>query len=238
MDYQNLKYLDRDDQLSGDTNDAHRVQMEGRIRNLHTMLPGIVVSFDADKQTAQVQPAIKRIFTTGADDEAPIGPVNLPPCVDCPVVFPGGGDFVLTFPVKAGDECILLFSERAIDYWYAYGGIQLPAEYRLHDLSDAIVIVGLNSQPRKLANLCMSGTELRSRDGQSYLRMENGQITIKGNVLIEGNATVSDQLTAQNGVQITGSLQATGEITAEGTSVHSHTHGGVQPGSGNTGVPN
>jgi len=32
-------------------------------------------------------------------------------------------------------------------------------------------------------------------------------------------------------------MTVTGDVTAEGTSVHTHKHGGVQTGGGQTGVP-
>jgi hypothetical protein len=156
--------MQRDAQVAGGLEEAHAAQIEGRLKDLHTCLPGIIVSFDPATQTASVQPAIKRIFTER-------GAVNLPVCVDVPVAFPGGGDFWLTFPVKAGDECILLFSERAIDFWHANGGTQLPAEYRMHDLSDGIAQVGLNSQTKKLTALQMDGAELRSRSRSSFIKL-------------------------------------------------------------------
>lgn len=166
-----ISKLQRDAQQAASPEEAAAAQIDGRLKDLHTMMPGIIVSFDVDKQTAVVQPAIKRIFTER-------GPVNLPVCVDVPVAFPGGGDFFLTFPVKAGDECILGFSERAIDNWYASGGTQSPAEYRLHDLSDGIAQVGLNSQPNKLAAFNATDVELRTRDGSSFVQMKpDGTIT-------------------------------------------------------------
>lgn len=189
--------VQRDQQLTATPEEAHAAQIDGRLKDLHTCLPGIIASFDPDTQTASVQPAIKRIFTEK-------GAVNLPLCVDVPVAFPGGGDFFLTFPVKAGDECILMFSERAIDNWHASGGTQTPAEYRLHDLSDGIAIVGLNSQPHKLVALQMTGAELRTRGRSTYIRLEDGSIYIKGNIIHEGN------------VQQTGNLNRTGTSTTAG----------------------
>lgn len=148
-------------------------QIKTKLLNLHTMLPGIIASFDPVRQTAQVQPCIKRLFIDK-------GAVNLPLCVDVPVEFPGGGGFFLTFPVKVGDECVLSFSERAIDYWYLNGGVQLPAEYRLHDLSDAIARVGLNSQPKNIPSFKIDGTQLRSRDGEFYIEIDdNGKVRIQ-----------------------------------------------------------
>ncbi|MFW8450019.1 Gp138 family membrane-puncturing spike protein, partial [Klebsiella pneumoniae] len=63
--------------------------------------------------------------------------VNLPLLVDVPVVFPRGGGCTLTFPVKPGDECLVIFADRCIDFWWQSGGIQEPVDERMHDLSDA-----------------------------------------------------------------------------------------------------
>lgn len=231
--------VQRDQQLTATQEEAHAAQIEGRLKDLHTCLPGIIASFDPDTQTASVQPAIKRIFTEK-------GAVNLPLCVDVPVAFPGGGDFFLTFPVKAGDECILMFSERAIDNWHASGGTQTPAEYRLHDLSDGIAIVGLNSQPHKLASLQMTGAELRTRSRSTYIRLEDGTIFIKGNIVHEGDhqqtgnlnrtgtSTTTGKITGQGGMAVSGGAGTTfsGNVTHTGGSITSlgkkidgsHTH--------------
>ena len=177
-----ISNVQRDQQLTATAEEAHAAQIDGRLKDLHTCMPGIVVSFDPDAQTAVVQPAIKRIFTER-------GAVNLPVCVDVPVAFPGGGDFFLTFPVKAGDECILMFSERAIDNWHVAGGTQPPAEYRLHDLSDGMAIVGLNSQPKKIPGFNATDTEFRNRAGTTHVQIKpDGTIT---NLNPEGSTVLS-----------------------------------------------
>lgn len=217
--------LQRDAQLAATPEAAFDAQIDGRLKQLHTCIPGIIASFDPAKQTASVQPAIKRIFNEQ-------GAVNLPLCVDVPVAFPGGGDFFLTFPVKAGDECILLFSERAIDLWYQGGGTQEPSEYRLHDLSDGLAIVGLNSQPRKIPSFNSTDTEFRNRTGTTKV-----QIKPDGTIKTQ-NATGSTELTpagkfiinAPGGLEVnapttqinsattnaTGTVNATGAITGTG----------------------
>jgi hypothetical protein len=113
-----------------------------------------------------------------------------------------------------------MFSERAIDFWYQNGGVQQPFEYRLHDLSDGIAFVGLNSQPKKLTSLQMSGMELRNRSRSSYIRLDND-----GNIYMKGN------------VQVTGSVTSTGDVTANGKSLDTHKHTGVSTGSGVSGPP-
>ncbi len=248
-DGKQISRVQRDQQQAATTEEAHAAQIEGRLKDLHTCLPGIIASFDPATQTASVQPAIKRIFTER-------GAVNLPLCVDVPVAFPGGGDFFLTFPVKPGDECILLFSERAIDYWHVSGDTQPPAEYRMHDLSDGIAIVGLNSQPRKIPGFNAGDTELRSRDGQTHITMKPdgtiknvnaggsteltpaGQFIIKapGGIILDGNTTLKGDMTSQSGNGGSGACDFSGDVTAQGTSVHTHTHPGDS--GGTTGPPN
>jgi hypothetical protein len=201
--------VQRDQQVTATPEEAAAAQIEGRLKDLHTCLPGIIESFDPDTQTASVQPAIQRIFTTK-------GAVNLPLCVDVPVAFPGGGDFFLTFPVARGDECILFFSERCIDFWHAQGGVQLPAEYRLHDLSDAFAQVGVNSQPKKLTALQMTGAELRTRSRSTYIRLEDGTIFIKGNIVHEGNVHQTGNLEREGTSTTSGLITGAGGMAIEG----------------------
>lgn len=178
--------VDSDVELAGTPEEAAASHADAAQRELHTCLPGIIKSFDPAKQTAKVQPAIKRLFTE-------TGFVDLPECVDCPVQFPAGGNFVLTFPVTAGDECLLVFSERAIDFWWDRGGTQEPSEYRLHDLSDGFALVGVSSKPRFLSpGVNTSAVELRTRDGALVLQMDG--TTIKAGINSPEHAALADTL--------------------------------------------
>jgi hypothetical protein len=217
------KSLKVDEQIGASLDRATEARLRTMQVNLHTMLPGIVVSFDAVQQSAVVQPAIRRIFTER-------GPVNLPVCVDVPVEFPGGGGYFLTFPVKPGDECVLCFSERAIDYWWISGGTQLPAEYRMHDLSDAIARVGLNSLPNKIPSFATNGAEFRDRDGSMRVILkDDGTITnITGGastILSPGGTfTVNADLIVNGDITDTGTITSEGSITGAGINFNTHRH--------------
>lgn len=165
--------LQRDAQWAATPESAAAVAAEEMRKDLHTCLPGIVQSFDPATQTAVVVPAIKRIFVEQ-------GAMDLPPCVDVPVHFPAGGSFVLTFPVAAGDECILVFGERSIDSWWDRGGQQEPGEHRFHDLSDAFALVGVSSRPRFLSDVSTSATELRHRDGSVKVSVDSSGVVLGG----------------------------------------------------------
>ena len=146
-----------------------RFVFEALQAGLWTALPASVVSYNAAAQTIVAQPSIKGMR------RMPNGTVvlqNLPVCPDVPCVFPQGGNVALTFPIAAGDECLLVFACRCIDNWIQSGGIQPQFEQRLHDLSDGFAIMGIRSQPRKLANVSTTTAQLRTVDGTTYAEID------------------------------------------------------------------
>lgn len=180
----------------------------GRQARVWTALPGIIASFDPVAMTCEVQPAIqgKQVLEDGT-----VQTVNLPLLLDCPVIFPHGGGVSLTFPIKSGDECLVVFSSRAIDFWWQLGGVQPPAEPRMHDLSDGFVIPGPWSQATKISNVSTEAVELRSDDREAWISIHpttheihvetSGDLTAS----VRGNAigTVDRALTATVGGSVT-----------------------------------
>ncbi|MEQ5055461.1 Gp138 family membrane-puncturing spike protein [Klebsiella michiganensis] len=191
---------------------------------MRVSIPGIIQSFDTDAVTAVVQPAIKG---SEQDESGAEVSVNLPLLVDVPVVFPRGGGCTLTFPVKEGDECLVIFADRCIDFWWQSGGIQEPVDGRMHDLSDAFCIVGPQSQAKKIGGISTTAAQLRTDDGSAFIELAaGGAVTI-----------TSPQITINGPLQVNGKITSTGDQVAAGISQTGHTHGGVEPGGGNTGVP-
>ncbi|WP_285907930.1 Gp138 family membrane-puncturing spike protein [Pseudodesulfovibrio pelocollis] len=142
--------------------EATRAAMDGRMAEVWTALPGVVVAFDPAAMTVSVQPSIKGRV------ERPDGSatsVALPVLVDVPVVFPSGGGFTMTFPIAPGDDCLVVFAARCIDAWWQSGGVQEPMEPRMHDLSDGFALVGPFSQPRTLPAVSAQNVQLRTNDG-------------------------------------------------------------------------
>ncbi len=104
------------------------------------MLPGKIESYDADTQKADVRPMVLRSQNT-ADGELT---EEIPVLPAVPVVFPRAGAFRVTFPINAGDRCVLVFSEQSIDN-YQISQSDSPSDpelFQRHDLSDAIAIPG------------------------------------------------------------------------------------------------
>lgn len=150
------------------------------LKNVHTALPGIIDSFDPATQLAAVQPAIQRIFVATTVDGQTPEPVNLPQLINVPVVFPNAGGYALTFPVKQGDECLLVFCERSYDAWYEDGGVQPPSARRFHALSDAVAILGVNSKPNALTDHATDSVQLRNDDATATITIDDAQsVTIE-----------------------------------------------------------
>lgn len=191
---------------------------------LRVAMPGIIQSFDPDAVTAVVQPAIRYIER---DNDGNKSTKDYPLLVDVPVVFPRGGGCTLTFPVKAGDECLVIFADRCIDFWWQSGGIQEPVDGRMHDLSDAFCIVGPQSQAKKIGGISTTAAQLRTDDGSAIIELAaGGAVTI-----------TSPQITINGPLQVNGEITSTGDQLAGGISQIGHTHGGVEPGGGSTGAP-
>lgn len=218
--------------------EAQRLAAEGAQAQIWTALPGLITSFDSAAMTVSVQPAVAGSIQ---GENGKTSSCQMPLLVDVPVVFPCGGGFTLTHPVKPGDEALVVFSSRCIDGWWQGGTASPPPDDRMHDLSDGIAIVGMRSQARKLEPpVDTENVQLRSDDGktaitltpQSEINLEcEKEIKIKApNIILEGNVRTTGALggpgqIAMNGViALTGSLQSSGDIIAEGKSVAHHTH--------------
>lgn len=181
---------------------------------LRVALPGTVESFDAETVTATIQLGI--LGLSDGESKA-LSVLN-----DVPVMFPRGGGCSLTFPVNKGDECLVIFADRCIDFWWQSGGIQEPVDERMHDLSDAFCIVGPQSQAKKISGISTSAVELRSDDGETKLSLNPASGAING--------------TAPGGFNLNGlKILSDGRLQlVDGSIVDKHTHGGVESGGSST----
>lgn len=229
--------------LIGDQNQLLEQFFNAKQTGLWTALPAIVQEFDPETLTCVCQPTIKgRIKKPDGSIEL----VDMPLLLDCPVVFPHAGGCSLTFPVKQGDECLVVFSCRGIDFWWQQGGVQPPPEPRMHDLSDGFAILGVWSQVTKIARVNTSSVQLRSDDGQAFVEINpqshNVNVNTNGNIsaIASGSATLKAQSVTIDAPQmtVTGKLTVNGDIVGNGVDLKTHTHSGVQTGNGNTGRPN
>ncbi|HED3533579.1 TPA: Gp138 family membrane-puncturing spike protein [Klebsiella pneumoniae] len=192
------------------------------VANARTALPGVILSFDPDTVTCAVSLCSKSSKPVPYEDIGKTESMDFPLLVDLPVVFPRGGGVTLTFPLAEGDECLVVFSDRCIDFWWQNGGTQELVDWRSHDLSDAFVIPGPQSQAKKIGGISTSAVELRSDDGETKLSLNPASGAING--------------TAPGGFNLNGlKILSDGRLQlVDGSIVDKHTHGGVEPGGSST----
>lgn len=216
------------------------------MKEINCVKVGVIQAFDASKQEVTVEIAFTQVTSINAATGVKTF-ASYPLLLNVPVLFPSGGGFTLTFPVAAGDECIVLFNDRQIDNWLAQGAGQPPTVGRAHDLSDGLAIVGLRNNTRALSGFSTSTAQLRSDDGSTYVEIAGGQVVnvvaptqinlTSPAVVISGTLNVQNLQGAATPCTITGSIHTTGDVVANGISLDSHVHSGVTTGGGNTGGP-
>lgn len=215
------------------TNDhleAFESALDGRQSELWTAMPVIVQAFNAAEMTVTLQVAIQ----IGVRNQVGIlGQQNIPPLIHCPVQFPSGGGFTLTFPIAPGDEGLAVFASRCIDSWWQAGGYQNPqVEFRLHDLSDGFYVPGFRSVPRVLSGISNNSLQLRSDDGTTYVEVKNGQLV---NIVAPGGCVITTPI-----LRVNGTVEVTDDVEvafggASFVSLQNHVHSGVQTGPSDTG---
>ncbi|MBT0720457.1 translation initiation factor IF-2 [Rosenbergiella collisarenosi] len=214
-------------QLNSQTGSSEQVDETLRRKtsaSVRVSTPGIIQSFDAENCTATVQPAISG---WGQDSAGNLVSKDLPLLQDCPVIFPRGGGVSITFPLSEGDECLIMFADRGIDFWHQSGGINKAVDDRMHDLSDAFVIPGPTSNPRALKGVSTNSIQIRTDSGAQFIELtQSGSVNITAPII-----------TLNGDVQVNGAVTSTGDMKAGSISVQSHTHTGVQPGNSSTGKP-
>ena len=150
------------------------------IDNVHTAMPGSVVSYDPGTNRAQVQPSGKFKMDDGRSLSYPI-------IHNVPVVFPTGcgGTAGVTFPVQKGDGCLLVFAESQLDDFISGGDSGDP---RSHDMNDAICIPGLYSGavPSNVSH----SSDVCIFNGDVMMRVGTGGITVTGGDLVVDGISV------------------------------------------------
>lgn len=208
-----------------DQGTQYKEMIDRGLSRMNTCIPGVIDFFDADTQTCTAIPAIQ--MKVSIDGETTY--VDLPPVINAPLIFPlaSTAGFALTLPVRKGDPCLLLFSQRALDNWHLLGGIQRPEEgvgVRHHDLTDALVMLAASPLPGVLGAWEQDGIELRNRARTSRITVKNDSvetIVAGASLIVHSNGTIT--ATANLAVidapltQVTGDLAVAGGIACAGS---------------------
>lgn len=119
---------------------ALRALMDGRLAEVYTGMPGVVVSYDPSSKRASVQPSLPRGFRLRGDREVE----RLPVINEVPILWPSFmGGVRMKGILIPGDPVWIMFSQRSTDRWKAGGGvIDDTGDDRMHHVSDAFAYPG------------------------------------------------------------------------------------------------
>ncbi len=217
-----------------DPQENTRVAEDALQSRIWTMLPGIVqsVTVSGGVPVASVLLAIKG-YDSNPDGTRTFH--DLPILPHCPIVFPRGGGYSMTFPIKKGDECMVQFSCRSLDEWWQTGKGQPPYDFRKHDLSDGVCFVGLTSRAKPLQNIHPIRAQFRADDGETFIELDKDGKAV--NIVAPGGTYINGPLHVTGPQTNESTITAQGDVKSGGISLQSHKHSGVQPGSGMTGGP-
>lgn len=159
-------------------------------KELNCMRVGIIQTFYPDDLTADVLLVNKKTLNLNADGTQNVKNYALIRAKICYC------NPFITNPINKGDECILIFSDREIESWFINGDINAEIYPRLHDLTDAVAIVGIRSLPNMIQILTNC---LHLFYGQSDIQLQENQINVNSALLnIVGNTTQTGDITATN----------------------------------------
>lgn len=114
---------------------------QARMEDVHTMLPGRIVSYDEDTRLATVKPSVSMRSLHGDI-------LDIPPIDSVPVVWPGSSDFSVRGQLRNGDGVVLYFSESGLGGWLRGSEDAESDDETRFSLHDAIAVPGLNAISR------------------------------------------------------------------------------------------
>ncbi|OCJ20271.1 Gp138 family membrane-puncturing spike protein [Serratia sp. 14-2641] len=196
------------------------------LQGIDGQLPAVVISYDREAGRATVRPLISRLTTDGQ-------PVERATIASVPVLALGGGDFVITFPLKAGDKGWIEASDRDISLFMQSNEKSRPNTLRMHEFSDGRFVPDMFADytlPAEHENEMI----IQHKNGETLLGVKDDQIR-----LVVGTTSITlDKV----GVSFSAGGQSlvfnADGMKHDGKNVGAdHEHSGVQRGSDNTGGP-
>lgn len=165
--------MDLSGSKSGSDVDYIRQIIDRLLAGTHTSIPAIVESFDPATQMIECVPVIRSRIK---DIDGNVETVDRPKLVKVPLITPYVHvlGFSFTLPIQPGDTCLLMFSERGLDYWQETGEISDPPEdtgARIHDITDGIAAFGPIAKPNAIEDYQTDSTEQRNRDRTSSVQL-------------------------------------------------------------------
>ena len=150
--------------------------IKNQMIDLRVCLPAKVEKYTPSEQKADITPLLRKKYKVDGAE------VDMPVITNVPVQWPSasGGSSFLHLPLKAGDKGMAIFCDRSLDRWLAgEGEIVTPDDVRIHHISDAFFIPGINAFKTALENIPADNAVLQN--GNMRIEMDpSGKISIEG----------------------------------------------------------
>lgn len=186
--------------------------------NFNCIRIGIVEEFYPNNLTIKVKIASKRVLSYNPDGTQNVrdyAPIFAKVCYCNPFE---------TFPLKKGDEVVLLFNDRELETWFINGQANLQNHDRMHDLSDAIAIAGIRSLPKMIQIMTDA---LHLFYGVSSIVLKEAETNINSTTVNVAGSTINFEGT---------NININGTLTINGQPYLSHTHSNGNEGNPTGGV--
>lgn len=241
------------------------IAIDRKMENVHTSLPGVIESYDHATQKASVKALINKKYADGEDGEQPVivnVPVVFPSGSDSGIFFPikGGESCLLHFSERSMENFLALDGEqepgdpRKFDMTdcICVPGLNSFAKDSFTENAEDVLLLHKETKIRlkpdgdmeieveKDCIIKIKGDKELEIEGDFDVTISgNASLDISGNLEINAaGIEINSDITLNGNLNVDGSVVASDEVTASGIDLSSHTHGGVDPGPGDTGPPN
>jgi len=195
-------------QTNNEFKDAIKEWIRKGGENIHVSMIGKIESYNPQTNRASITPV--GTMTCPDWQELPFPTIH-----NVPIQYPcgNGGKSGVTFPIKQGDTCIIIFADHQIENFLSG---EKSDDMRNHSMNDAYAIPTLFSD---------SVPTLKSNPNDVCMFNDGALIVLK-------SSSMTIKLTDGTNVSIGG-----GDLVVNGISVVHHVHGGITRGGANTDQP-
>ena len=203
------------------------------------MLPAKVIAYNKATNLATIQPMIMVVTTDGQSiARAQVAAV--------PVYKISSGGFIINFPVKPGDLGWIKANDRDISSFVSTYAMASPNTQRKHSFKDAMFYPQAAWDLVSISEEDSANLVLQNYAGTCKISISETNVTVtapNGVLFDTPVATFTGIIDVQNNngestpCTVNGNIVTNGDVIASGTSLHTHKHGGVMTGGGDTGVP-
>lgn len=219
------------------TSEVGRIQflIRSALSGLRTSMPVKVISVSnsgglAPIGTVSVQPLVSMVDGSGQS-------WNHGTIFNVPYMRIQGGSNGIIIDPAVGDIGIATVCDRDISTVKNTGQVSAPGSNRKNDMSDMVYLMTIiGAAPTQYIQFNSAGLTIHSPN-KVIINAPNVEIDASTSCAINSPSIVLNGSVTQGAGSFGGTSSFSNTVTVQGTDVHTHKHGGVTTGSGQTGAP-